>query len=140
MRPWLISATLLAYPLFASGRSAGQEPLSAVKASEDAPPPSSLNPPPPPSSGVSSPVPSSPAKTAGAGAKAKSATEKEPKKPSSVWDKLPPAPPLPRIGYFTIPPGGRGYYSLVDVLLDHHWLKTPQTPYPPTASDPISFY
>ncbi len=57
-----------------------------------------------------------------------------------MWDKLPPAPPLPRIGYFTIPPGGRGYYSLVDVLLDHHWLKTPQTPYPPTASDPISFY
>jgi len=68
------------------------------------------------------------------------AEQPEEKQPPSVWDKVPPLPPPPRVGYFTIPPSGPGFYSLLDQLRGRDRPDPPKVPYPPTASHPNSFY
>src|SRR5262245_16956524 len=55
------------------------------------------------------------------------------KKEEPFWAKVPPLQPYPRLGAFTIPPKGPGYYSLKDVL-EGNWREAPpKFPYPPTS-------
>ena len=60
--------------------------------------------------------------------------------PSSPWSKVPPVTPLPRPGWFIIPPTGPGYYSLKDVVTDTYRQQPPKYPYPPTSIIPNSYY
>lgn len=56
------------------------------------------------------------------------------------WTKVPPLSPLPRTGNFLIFPGGPGYYSLADVVMDNYREKAPKTPWPPISPDVFPFY
>jgi hypothetical protein len=60
--------------------------------------------------------------------------------PKSPWAKVPPVTPLPRPGWFIIPPTGPGYYSLKDVILDNYRENPPKYPYPPTSIIPNSYF
>jgi Alginate export len=59
---------------------------------------------------------------------------------SSPWAKVPPVTPLPRAGWFIIPPTGPGYYSLKDVVTDTYRQQPPKYPYPPTSIIPNSYF
>jgi len=69
------------------------------------------------------------------GSDAAAAPEEKP-----FWTKVPPLTPLPRTGWFQIPPSGPGYYSLYDLLVDNYREKPPKFPYPPICVDAFSFY
>jgi hypothetical protein len=56
------------------------------------------------------------------------------------WVKVPPIPPLPRSGWFIIPPPGPGYYSFKDWITGNFREGPPKYPYPPTSIDPDSFF
>ena len=58
----------------------------------------------------------------------------------SVWAKVPPPIPFPRLGGFFILPTGPGYYSLKDVLTDDYREKPPVYPWPPFCLDVVPFY
>jgi len=58
----------------------------------------------------------------------------------SNWTKVPPIPPLPRAGWFIIPPPGPGYYSLKDWIAGNYRDNPPKYPYPPTSIDPYPFF
>ena len=58
----------------------------------------------------------------------------------SVWSKVPPPEPFPRLGGFFILPTGPGYYSLKDVLTDNCREKPPVYPCPPFGLDVYPFY
>src|SRR6266852_2457229 len=60
--------------------------------------------------------------------------------PASPWAKVPPVTPLPRPGWFIIPPTGPGYYSLKDLILDNYRENPPKYPYPPTSIIPNSYF
>jgi hypothetical protein len=59
---------------------------------------------------------------------------------SSNWTKVPPITPMPRPGWFIIPPTGPGYYSLKDWLTGNYRENPPKYPYPPTSIDADSFF
>ena len=132
-------AASLALILLAAGASVGEESAAPpVATTADAG--TAAAPPVPAPEGDPPPVLHPPAGAARPLPKPDPPAAAKPKQAPSVWEKVPPVPPLSRIGYFTSAPGGPGYYSLLDLLLDHYWLKPPRLPYPPTASDPIAFY
>lgn len=54
------------------------------------------------------------------------------------WSKVPPVTPFPRLGWFTVPRDGCGYYSLVDLLLHNCRETPPKFPYPPISPSPGS--
>lgn len=56
--------------------------------------------------------------------------EKKEEKP--FWAKNPPVTPMPRPGWFIIPPKGPGYYTLRDVLEDNCRENPPKSPWGPT--------
>jgi hypothetical protein len=56
------------------------------------------------------------------------------------WTKVPPVTPLPRLGWFPMPPTGPGYYSLKDVLTDNWREAPPKVPYPPVSPTVGSFF
>ncbi len=56
------------------------------------------------------------------------------------WTKLPPVRPLPRPGFFTVPPTDCGYYSLSDLLNGKCSDKPPPLPYTLFGFYPPSFY
>jgi hypothetical protein len=57
------------------------------------------------------------------------------------WSKFPPVRnPIPRLGWFTIPPDGPGFYSLLDLLRGNEREKPPKYPYPPISPYPGSFF
>jgi hypothetical protein len=58
----------------------------------------------------------------------------------SCWLKNPPVRILPRPGFFSIPPKGAGYYSLVDCLHDNCRDKPPAYPYPAFGLMPQPFF
>src|SRR5947209_3686874 len=58
----------------------------------------------------------------------------------SVWSKVPPVTPTPRLGWFLIPPSGPGYYSLRDLLEGDCRKEAPNFPYPPTSFMAGSFF
>jgi hypothetical protein len=58
----------------------------------------------------------------------------------SLWAKVPPVMPLPRPGWFLIPPSGPGYYSLKDLITDNYRENPPKYPYPPTSIIPNSYF
>ena len=58
----------------------------------------------------------------------------------SIWSKVPPPEPFPRLGGFFILPTGPGYYSLKDVLTDNYREKPPVYPWPPFSLDVYPFY
>jgi hypothetical protein len=60
--------------------------------------------------------------------------------PKSVWDKVPPVHPVPRLGSFLVPPGGCGYYSALDAIFDNKLPGPPNYPYPPTGFMAGSFF
>jgi hypothetical protein len=61
--------------------------------------------------------------------------------PKSVWAKVPPVTPIPRLGnYFYVPPTGPGYYSLLDWLEGNYREKPPKFPWPPFSADAGSFF
>jgi hypothetical protein len=45
------------------------------------------------------------------------------------WSKVPPVTPVPRLGWFIIPPTGPGYYSLLDLLNGNYREKPPRFPF-----------
>jgi hypothetical protein len=49
----------------------------------------------------------------------------------SLWSKVPPVQPVPRTGWFLIPPSGPGYYSFLDWVTDHYREKPPIFPTSP---------
>jgi hypothetical protein len=65
----------------------------------------------------------------------------KPDKPKSVFDKVPPIPQvLPRPGVFFMPPGGPGYYSLLDLLTGKYREERPPQPYSPISPDIYTFF
>jgi hypothetical protein len=58
----------------------------------------------------------------------------------SIWSKVPPPVPFPRIGAFFVLPTGPGYYSLKDVVKDEYREKPPVYPWPPFGLDVYAFY
>ena len=62
------------------------------------------------------------------------------KQPESPWAKVPPVKPMPRLGYFLVPPSGPGYYSFLDVLQGNYRQNPPNFPYPPFAIMANSFF
>jgi hypothetical protein len=58
----------------------------------------------------------------------------------SVWSKVPPVTPTPRLGWFLIPPSGPGYYSLRDLHGGDCRKEAPNFPYPPTSFMAGSFF
>ncbi len=58
----------------------------------------------------------------------------------SIWSKVPPPVPFPRLGAFFILPTGQGYYSLKDVIKGECREKPPVYPYPPFGLDVYAFY
>jgi hypothetical protein len=58
----------------------------------------------------------------------------------SIWSKVPPPEPFPRIGAFFILPSGPGYYSLKDVVKGECREKPPVYPWPPFGLDVYPFY
>lgn len=58
----------------------------------------------------------------------------------SIWADVPSLRPLPRIGWFSIAPSGPGYYSFRDWLSGRYRESPPSVPYPPYASNPITFF
>ena len=56
------------------------------------------------------------------------------------WTKVPPVTPMPRPGTFVIPPGGPGYYSLLDVLRDKELQDRPKQPLMAVAACFFSFF
>ncbi len=58
----------------------------------------------------------------------------------SVWDNVPPVRPVPRLGAFSIPPTGCGYYSALDFVLGTVRKEPPKYPYPPTSYMAGSFF
>lgn len=58
----------------------------------------------------------------------------------SFWESNPPVRIFPRMGFFTIPPAGEGYYSLLDVLTGEERQNPPKTPFPRFALMPPSFF
>lgn len=63
-----------------------------------------------------------------------------PGKDKSVWSRVPPVTPLPRVGWFPMPPTDPGYYSLRDVIDDNYREKPPKVPYPPVSPIYLSFF
>src|SRR5262249_20113413 len=64
----------------------------------------------------------------------------EEKQEESCWAKVPPVVPLPRTGWFLIPPSGPGYYSLLDCVQGNYREKPPKLPYPPLSPFIGSFF
>lgn len=56
------------------------------------------------------------------------------------WTGVPPLGPLPRVGYFSTPPAGPGYYSLRDALWGNYRETPPKNPWPPVSADIFSFF
>lgn len=63
-----------------------------------------------------------------------------PAAPPSFWETAPPVRLYPRVGNFSVPPTGPGYYSLKDCLTDHFREAPPRYPYPPHALMQPSFF
>jgi hypothetical protein len=56
------------------------------------------------------------------------------------WKKVPRVRPLPRPGFFPMPPAGPGYYSLLDAIRGD-WLEAPpKNPYPRTSAILAPFF
>jgi hypothetical protein len=70
--------------------------------------------------GIATPAPTEPTVAEGEGAE-------------SVWSRVPWVTPLPRPGFFTIPPTGPGYYSAWDMITGKYSEKRPPQPYGPTS-------
>lgn len=68
-----------------------------------------------------------------------SLTQCSPAQPS-IWANVPPVKPLPRLGWFIIPPTGCGYYSGLDFILGKCLPKPPNNPYPPSGAMAYSFF
>ncbi len=66
--------------------------------------------------------------------------KKKEEPPPSLWSKVPPVRPTPRLGYFVVPPSGPGYYALRDLLEGHYRAKPPAFPYPPQSLMAGSFF
>jgi hypothetical protein len=60
--------------------------------------------------------------------------------PASLWSKVPPVRPFPRLGSFLVAPTGPGYYSLRDVIEGNYREAPPTFPYAPFAFYPPSFF
>lgn len=61
--------------------------------------------------------------------------------PAFDWTKVPPIRnPIPRLGWFTIPPDGPGYYSLYDFFRGRERENPPKFPYPPISPYAGSFF
>ena len=54
--------------------------------------------------------------------------------PRFDWRKVPKTRPVPRSGFFQVPPTGPGYYSLLDVLQENERSGPPKYPYPRTSA------
>lgn len=59
---------------------------------------------------------------------------------ATVWSHVPPLRPVPRMGWFTVPPNGPGYYSFADLWHQRWRDRPPPMPFPPVSSDSISFF
>ena len=59
---------------------------------------------------------------------------------ADFWKRVPPVRPMPRLGNFSVPPGGPGYYSLADVLNGEYREKPPKFPYPAFGLIPQPFF
>ncbi len=59
---------------------------------------------------------------------------------ANPWAETPSIQPLPRLGFFTVPPSGPGYYSGIEFLLKTLREKPPTMPYPPAAFVPTSAF
>ncbi len=141
----LLAAAGLLTGLFFAGlaSSRGQgTPVSAdAKAPDAAPlagrPPDKASPPAPSLFPASDPIPTDGAASAPApDPDGRSACGETP----SIWSKVPPPEPFPRLGGFFILPTGPGYYSLKDVLTDNYREKPPVYPWPPFLLDVYPFY
>ena len=56
------------------------------------------------------------------------------------WSQTPAVTPMPRVGIFTIPPAGPGYYSLWDLMTGNKREAPPVSPYAPFALLPTSAF
>lgn len=56
------------------------------------------------------------------------------------WSQTPPVTPMPRVGIWTNPPSGSGYYSLQDLITGHKREAPPVSPYAPFALLPTSAF
>lgn len=56
------------------------------------------------------------------------------------WSQTPPVTPMPRVGIWTKPPSGPGYYSLQDLMTGHKREAPPVSPYAPFALLPTSAF
>lgn len=56
------------------------------------------------------------------------------------WSELPWLCPMPRTGFFPIPPSEPGYFSAIDFLRDERREKRPPSGYPPHAMMPMSLF
>lgn len=59
---------------------------------------------------------------------------------TKFWQKNPPVRIFPRIGNFSVPPSGEGFYSLHDCLTGHWREKPPNFPYPAFGLIQFSFF
>ncbi len=138
----LAAAALLAASFFAAATaSQGQAPSVTPSAEKEA------NPKPPaalPADQAAPPAAEPPAIISEDGAAAPLTTSPEGcaagAKCPSIWSKVPPPEPFPRIGAFFILPTGQGYYSLKDVLQGNYREKPPVYPWPPFCLDVYPFY
>jgi hypothetical protein len=65
----------------------------------------------------------------------------KPEAPKSVFDKVPPIPPvIPKPGVFFMPPQGPGYYSLLDLLTGKYREERPPQPYSAISPDIYPFF
>jgi hypothetical protein len=56
------------------------------------------------------------------------------------WTKVPPVTPMPRPGLFLLPPGGPGYYCLLDLLRHNERPDRPKQPFMPVSGCFFSFF
>src|SRR5262249_16509399 len=56
------------------------------------------------------------------------------------WSRGPSITPMPRPGWFIIPPNCPDYYSLLDLILNRYRDAPPHFPYPPTSIIPFSYF
>src|SRR5262245_12991939 len=59
--------------------------------------------------------------------------------PPSPWEKVPPVRIFPRVGNFSVPPSGPGYYSIKDCIEGNFREAPPRYPYPAFGLMQFSF-
>jgi hypothetical protein len=84
--------------------------------------------------------PAQPAQPAQAPAPADAAPDSGPCDGGLDWKKVPRVRPVPRVGFFPMPPAGPGYYSVLDELRGDWREAPPKYPYPRAGGMAQSFF